>query len=540
MPAIGIDLGTTYSAAAIVDDAPSLAMLASDGASIAKLTARVIPNAAGEFTTPSVVYFDVEQPVVGAAAKLAATIAPADCIDLVKRHMGDPSWRFVTSAGTTYTAEQVSALILRRLMVDAQAALGEPCHEAVITVPAYFDDVRRRATANAGVIAGFDVLRILNEPTAAALAFGHRSSTVGDRTLLVYDLGGGTFDVTVVRLAGDEFHVLATAGDRNLGGFDFDNVLMLHVDEQVKAAGGPSSLDGEHAEAVLRDRCEQAKRALSTLPDVVVTVDGPHANRPYHVPVTRALFEQLAVPLLRSTEEITRDVLGEASIARKDLTAALLVGGSTRMPMVGDMLSRVAGVRVDRSVHPDQAVALGAAICAAELAAARRGGGEKRRRPNLVHDVTAHSLGVIARSGETGSEINSVVIRRNTPIPARGSRRFHTLAENQAEILVVVTEGDDEDPAYVTVVGSARIPVPRSSGTIERIVEVVLGYTEEGLIEVSVVDAGETSDDPGSSLEPAEGATLQALGHFTIDRQSAVDAGEVARMREALNALHVE
>ncbi len=363
MVAVGIDLGTTFSAVAVVDLA---------GRPV------ILPSRDGEPTTPSVVYFDGEQPVVGRAARRAATVAPLECVEFVKRHIGDPAWRFETATGTPYTAEQISALILRQLADDAADALGQPCNEVVITVPAYFDDARRRATADAGRIAGLEVLRVLNEPTAAALAFGYGADR--EETLLVYDLGGGTLDVTVVHVSGGAYEVLATAGDRNLGGFDFDNALMVHVNAVVTAAGGPGLLDGDLVEAALRDRCEQAKRALSGLPEATVelAVDG----RTYAVEITRLAFEELTRGLLRRTEEIVLEVLAESGVHRRgsgaglELETALLVGGSTRMPIVAAMLERVTGVRADRSVHPDEAVALGAALQADEIV---RAPGQVRR-----------------------------------------------------------------------------------------------------------------------------------------------------------------
>ncbi|MGH3546216.1 MAG: Hsp70 family protein, partial [Mycobacteriales bacterium] len=211
---MGIDLGTTYSVVAAVDvsGAP-----------------RVLPNREGGYLTPSVVFFDGEDAVVGADAAAAALTQPADCVELVKRSIGDANWRCVTARGLSYSAEEISAMLLRRITADAARQLGSPCSEVVITVPAYFDDARRRATADAGIIAGLDVLAIVNEPTAAALAYGFGEAAGGSRapvTLLVYDWGGGTFDVTVVRISGDDYTVLATAGDRNLGGFDIDNALM--------------------------------------------------------------------------------------------------------------------------------------------------------------------------------------------------------------------------------------------------------------------------------------------------------------------------
>jgi len=502
MVAVGIDLGTTFSAVAVVDLAGRPAIL---------------PNADGEPTTPSVVYFDGEAPHVGLAAKRAATIAPQECVEFVKRHVGDPAWRFETARGTAYTAEQISALILRRLAEDASAALGQPCGEAVITVPAYFDDARRRATADAGRIAGLDVLRVLNEPTAAALAFGYGADR--DETLLVYDLGGGTLDVTAVRIAGGEYTVLATAGDRNLGGFDFDNALMVYVNESIAAAGGPSLLDGDLLEAELRDRCEHAKRTLSALPEatVALSVEGQR----YQVEITRLTFERLTATLLRRTEEIVREVLAESGLRRGGLSTALLVGGSTRMPMVPAMLERVTGVRADRSVHPDEAVALGAALHADALVRARTGGPrpDTVRRPAVIHDVTSQGLGVVARSAETGEQSNTVLIAPNTPIPCSGRRRYRTVAENQREILLVVTEGDDTELQFVTVVGVARIAIPPQAVSVP--IDVVISYDEEGMIHVAVVEAD----------------TEQPLGEFDIDRQANLDAREVERMREALRAL---
>jgi molecular chaperone DnaK len=506
MVAIGIDLGTTFSAVAAVDLA---------GRPV------ILPNAEGEQITPSAVYFDGERPYVGMAARRAATRAPQECIEFVKRHIGDPAWRFETAHGTAYTAEEISALILRRLAEDATSALGQPCGEAVITVPAYFDDARRRATADAGRIAGLEVLRVLNEPTAAALAFGYGADR--EESLLVYDLGGGTLDVTAVRIAGGSCDVLATAGDRNLGGFDFDNALMVYVDDTVVRGGGRSLLDGDHLEAHLRDRCEHAKRTLSALPEALVSmeVDG----RDFHVEITRLTFERLTRSLLRRTEEIVVEVLAASGLRRgagpDGLSSTLLVGGSTRMPMVPAMLERVTGVRADRSVHPDEAVALGAALQADALVRARGGGPPEDlvRRPVEIHDVTSQGLGIAARSPETGEQTNTVLIPPNTPIPCSGRRQYRTVAENQREILLVVTEGDDTDLRFVTVVGVARVPIPPQATSVP--VDVVIAYDEQGMIHVAVV-----STDTG---EP--------LGELEIDRQANLDAREVARMREALRAL---
>jgi molecular chaperone DnaK len=504
--AVGIDLGTTFSAAATV---------AGNGEPY------VLRNREGHSTTPSVVCFRSEKPVVGLPARRSVTAAPADCVEFVKRHMGDPAWRFPTSSGEEYTAEQISALILRRIREDAETALNSPCSEAVITVPAYFDDARRKATADAGEIAGLDVLRVLNEPTAAALAFGYNADR--EETLLVYDLGGGTFDCTVMRMGYGRFDVLATAGDRNLGGFDFDNALMIHVSELMQKATGiwllaPGIDDGE-TEAILREHCEQAKRQLSSLPEAKVAVDvdgGEHV-----VTVARPTFEALTRPLLRRTEEIVQEVMEEAGIGFGQLGSVLMVGGSTRMPMVTAMVEKVTGVRADRSVHPDEAVALGAAVLADVLSNARRKPDPRPRSNISVNDVTSHGVGVVARARDSGEQVNSIVIPRNTPIPCQGRRRFRTLAEKQREVLLVVTEGDDPDLRYVTVVGSARLSIPPKSGAIE--FDIALSYDADGIIHVTLT-------------EPDDGPQI---AEFDIDRQANLDAADIARMRTALRSLEV-
>jgi molecular chaperone DnaK len=509
LTAIGIDLGTTFSAAATV---------AANGEPY------ILRNRDGATTTPSVVCFRGDRPIVGLAARRAASITPADCVEFVKRHIGDPVWRFPTAQGREFTAEQISAMILRRIADDASRTLGEPCSEAVITVPAYFDDARRKATADAGEIAGLDVLRVLNEPTAAALAFGYNADR--EETLLVYDLGGGTFDCTVMRMGSGRFDVLATAGDRNLGGFDFDNALMLHVDKVLWDTARLRILvdandDGE-AEAILRERCEQAKRQLSTLPEARIAVDVDGAE--HVVTVHRPTFEVLTRPLLHRTEEIVREVMDEAGVVRGQFGSVLLVGGSTRMPMVTAMVERLTGVRADRSIHPDEAVALGAGILADVLAKARRKPEERPRRTLLVQDVTSQGVGVIARSRDTGEQVNSIVVPRNSPIPSHGSRRFRTLAENQREILLVVTEGDDTDLKYVTVVGSARLTIPPRAGAVDFDIEI--SYDADGMIHVALTDP----DNPEESGPIAE---------FDLDRQANLDAAEVRRMRQALRSLEV-
>jgi molecular chaperone DnaK len=495
---IGIDLGTTYSAVAVVGPTGKPA---------------IVVNREGESITPSVVLYQGDLPMVGTSAKRSAPIAPDDVVQFVKRHMGDATWRFTSSSGQEYTAEQVSAAILRRLKDDAELMLGRPCPEAVITVPAYFDDARRRATADAGAIAGFTVLRVLNEPTAAALAYGLEELDAG--TCLVYDLGGGTFDVTVLRIQNGDLEVLATIGERNLGGFDFDNALMQHVAAEVLANGGPDLLDGEHAEADLRDKCELAKRTLSTMPEarVFVTANGTHHN----VVVSRTAFEGLTKNLLDRTELMLEEACEAAGVAYYDLDKVLLVGGSTRMPMVAELIRRALGKEAELGLNPDEAVALGAAVQAALLAPGETSPLDTAV-PLTVRDVTSQALGVVAvEETPTGMrEHNSIIIAPNTKVPCQASSRFTTTVDGQTRLDVQVTEGDDEDLAYVTVVGSTVLTIPPYPKGAP--IEIVMSYDFDGMIHVGVVDL----------------TTNENLGEFEVDREANLDKADVERMRQAM------
>ncbi|MBO0892596.1 MAG: Hsp70 family protein, partial [Acidothermales bacterium] len=303
--ALGIDLGTTFSAVAVVgaDDRPA-----------------VLRNREGENITPSVVLFSDDQVLVGSTAARTAATMPDDCVRFVKRFMGDPHWSFVDSRGTEYRPEEISAFILRRLADDAELALGTRVDDVVVTVPAYFDDARRKATLDAAEIAGLHALRLVNEPTAAAVAYGLDETEHG--TCLVYDLGGGTFDVTLMRIAGGEFDVLATDGDRNLGGFDFDNELMLRVNAFVGERGGPDLFDGGVLEADLREKCELAKRTLTNVPRASVFVSADGAN--HQVQITRAEFEELTASLLDRTRTILESLLEAAGVGWDGIDHILL------------------------------------------------------------------------------------------------------------------------------------------------------------------------------------------------------------------------
>ena len=504
---IGIDLGTTFSAVARIGD---------DG------RPEIVRNREGEAITPSVVLFQDDQPLVGTQAKRQAALAPHDVVEFVKRHMGDPDWRFGSSTGEEYTAEQVSAIILKRLKEDAEIALGRTCSDAVITVPAYFDDPRRRATIDAGTIAGLNVLRVLNEPTAAALAYGLDKSDAG--TCIVYDLGGGTFDVTVLRIAGGILDVKSTTGDRNLGGFDFDNALMRLVNDQVRQEGGPDLFDSGTIESGLRERCETAKRSLSTTEQtrVFLSVDGKN----FRVQVTRAQFEAATSDLLQRTRDMMDEALDDAGLSYPDIDRVLLVGGSTRMPMVAAMVREATGRVPELSVNPDEAVALGAAI-QADLTTADAGGRASivvADRIKAVLDVTSHGLGVIALERKMGRlvEYNSIIIPHNSKVPAQYTERYQTVEDDQTRIAVKVTQGDDREVAYARVIAETTIKIaPYPAGAP---VEVTMSYDIDNVIQVEVRDL----------------TTGEPIHEFVIDYVNNRDPVEVEQMRMALLEMEVQ
>ncbi|MEI8080388.1 MAG: Hsp70 family protein [Actinomycetes bacterium] len=509
---VGIDLGTTFSSVAYVN-------------SLGK--PEIILNREGESITPSVVMFQGDQPLVGSMAKRAAISAPFDTVQFVKRSMGDPTWRFVSSDGGNYTAEEVSAIILKRLKEDAELALDEPVTHAVITVPAYFDDARRRATIDAGRIAGLEVLRVLNEPTAAALAFGVDGEV--DGTLLVFDLGGGTFDVTVMKVNDGAFDVIATDGDRNLGGFDWDNKLMEWVNDQVKADGGQDLFDDDVATADLRDKVELAKRSLTSVPktNLILMSDGS----PKTISITREAFEEVTAPLLARTRRLTEAVLEDSELTWADIDRVLLVGGSTRMPMVPAMIEELSGKTIERTLNPDEAVALGAAIQASITVAANEAeGGEAgiahnvpglgSGAPIVINDVTSQALGIIALDSRD-ARFNSIIIPRNHAIPAQASERYKTIADHQARLKIEVTQGDDADPEFVTVVGEQILdlpPYPKGAP-----LRVTFSYDIDQIIHIEVFD--ETSQ--------------RSLGSFEVDNEANMSVSDVQIASDRLTDVEV-
>jgi molecular chaperone DnaK len=433
---VGIDLGTTYSAIATLDE---------------RGQAVTVPNRDGDLLTPSaVLLLDDGSAVVGQAALDVALDQPARVATLIKRRMGFPGYgRSV--AGRDFRPETLAALILRKLIQDAEPRIGK-IGRAVITVPAYFDETRRKATHDAGRMAGIDVLDVLDEPTAAALAYAHTPTHGSDdlrpdqlqpgesRTVLVYDLGGGTFDVTLVRLGRKRFQTLAIEGDVRLGGKDWDDRIVDHVAEQFIAKFGTDPRQDPVSLANLQSIAERVKRTLSKLPQTGLTCT--HGGQVLTMTLTRAEFETLTRDLLLRTRLTTQKVLGNAGLTWQQVDRILMVGGSSHMPMTWQMLHDLSGAQPDRSLAVSEVVARGAAIHAGIVAAAELQAAARDLLGDVVEvHVNAHSLGIEIKT-KTGDRVNSVLIPKNTQLPTEASRTFHTIAENQSTVRVKVLQGE--------------------------------------------------------------------------------------------------
>lgn len=506
--AVGIDLGTTYSAVAI---------LQSDGKPI------ILSNSEGQNITPSVVLFPAtnsgEEPLVGEMAKHSVATSPLDVVQFVKRQMGDPNWRFESTNGNSYSSEEIAAIILKRLKADAELALGETVTDVVITVPAYFDDARRMATKHAGRIAGLNVLRVLNEPTAAALSYGLDVAAAG--TVIVYDLGGGTFDVTVMKISNGEFEVLGTDGNRNLGGFDFDNRIAEYIFVQLENEGITDAADKPELVAEIREKSELAKKSLTTVAQatIILSING----RQFRIKISRDQFEDMTADLLKQTQELTEIVLQEAGLTWNNIDHLLLVGGSTRMPMVRKMMESISGKQASREINPDEAVALGAAIQAA-ITSSEAVGEELalyQGQKLVVADVTSQALGVIMLN-DMQQEENFVVIPRNATIPTKGTQEAVTISENQTRINVRVTQGDDRDVSYVSVIGSKELTIPPYPKGAP--FSIAYAYDIDQTVFVEVFDR----------------TTNKSVGTFEIDRLQNMNENEVQSAIKKMSQIHLD
>jgi molecular chaperone DnaK len=458
---IGIDLGTTNSCVAVMEGGEPV----------------VIANAEGNRTTPSVVAFKNGERIVGEAAKRQAITNPDNTVISIKRHMGTN--HKVTLEGKEYTPQEISAMILQKLKADAEAYLGEPVTKAVITVPAYFNDSQRQATKDAGKIAGLEVLRIVNEPTAAALAYGIDKSE--DQTVLVYDLGGGTFDVSILELSDGFFEVKATSGDNRLGGDDFDQVIIDYLVSEFKKEHGIDLSKDRMALQRLKDAAEKAKKDLSgvltttiSLPFITADATGP---KHLEVNLTRAKFEELSAHLVERTMGPTRQALQDAGLTPNDIDRVILVGGSTRIPAVQEAIKKFIGKEPHKGVNPDEVVALGAAVQAGVLT------GDVK--DVVLLDVTPLSLGI-----ETLGGVFTKLIERNTTIPTSKSQIFSTAADNQTSVEIHVLQGERPMAADNKTLGRFTLsdipPAPRGVPQIE----VTFDIDANGIVNVRAKDLG--------------------------------------------------
>ena len=474
---IGIDLGTTYSSVATIDEY---------GKPV------IVKNHNGESLTPSVIYFDeFNNSIVGTEAKELLQSGEENVAMFFKRFIGDDVFRFYAN-DREYTAKDLSAILLRKLKSDAEEALGGEVRNVVITVPAYFNDLQRSETVAAGVEAGFNVLRIINEPTAAAITYGISRSN--NQRLLVYDLGGGTFDVTVLQISSDTIKVLATGGDHELGGKDWDDMLLSYVVEQFQLEFGADPTESVEIYNDLAYDCEKVKKQLSSKESATINVRYNGMRGRYII--TRQKFEDLTEGQLRSTKTMTEHVLSEAGLTWSDLDGALLVGGSTRMPMVENWVRQMSGKEPLRGVNVDEAVSLGAAIQAAtemQKKTSYRLGGSNDSIPKFrlvgsknIIDVMSHSLGAIAVSEDGEKYVNSIIIPKNKAIPVTERKDFlhHTKQGNANELEVYLTQGESSEVTDCIVVGKYVFRgIDHLSG--ETIINIEYSYDENGLIVVN-------------------------------------------------------
>ncbi|MGZ4901968.1 MAG: molecular chaperone DnaK [Halobacteriota archaeon] len=488
--AIGIDLGTTNSVVAVMEGGEPI----------------VIPNAEGNRTTPSIVAFTKGERVVGEIAKRQAITNPDHTIASIKRKMGSDFK--VTAEGKTYTPQEISAMIVQKLKQDAENYLGEKVSQAVVTVPAYFTDSQRQATKDAGTIAGLEVLRIINEPTAASLAYGLDKGE--EQTILVFDLGGGTFDVSILDIGEGIFEVKATSGNNLLGGDDFDERIMEYLVDRFKKENGIDLRSDKMALQRLKEAAEKAKIELSTLTSAVINLPFITAdqNGPKHLDITltRAQFDKLTEDLIEKTMGPTRQAMKDAGLTPSDVDRIILVGGSTRTPAVQNAIKKYFGKDPDRSINPDECVAIGAAIQAGVLV------GEVK--DILLLDVTPLSLGI-----ETLGAVFTKLIEKNTTIPTKKSQVFSTAADNQTSVEIHVLQGEREMAAGNKTLGRFQLvgipPAPRGIPQIE----VTFDIDVNGIVHVSAKDLG-TGNEQKITITSSGGLSDDEINRMVKDAEA--------------------
>lgn len=513
---VGIDLGTTFCAVAHIDPYGK---------------PQIIPNTESERLTPSVILFDGASVIVGTLAKNNAVAEAERIVDFVKREMGKPKEQFQREfGGKVYSAEELSALILRKLKADAEKYLKEPVTDAVITVPAYFNDAERTATITAGQLAGLNVLQIINEPTAAAVAYG-LDKLDEDQTVFVFDLGGGTFDVTIMRIQGHGIQMLATNGDHRLGGKDWDDVIVNHVAEEFDRAHGENPLLDLQSYQDLQSRALAAKIQLSSRPRTALVHS--HNGKSVKVELTREEFEQKTRHLVEKCKTICEMVLQEARMEWTGIDKVLLVGGMTRMPMVREMVASLSSVPMVDDVNPDEAVAVGAAIQGIlSLLKEEETTGEKTVSDNTrqqfssreggliqVTNITSHTLGVVLWDEAHLEEYVFPMIRKMTAIPATARNSFGTASANMQRAVVRIVEGESTLPAECTPLGLCDVELPAflPKGSP---VELTYEYNANQVLEVAVSASGNEAK-------------------VRIERNTGLAPNEVERATKGLGAISV-
>lgn len=502
-PPVGIDLGTTFSAVAHLD---------ADG------RPWTILNSDGDLTTPSVVFFDKAGAIVGKEALAAGEYEPERLAQFAKRDMGEDAFS-KEIRGQQLPAEVVQGIILKKLKEDAELKLGSVT-QVVITVPAFFNEPCRKATQDAGRLAGLEVLDIINEPTAAAICYGVQQgflsedgSAKGEERILIYDLGGGTFDVTLMEINGNDYTAVATAGDVYLGGIDWDERLVIHLAEAFQLEHNVDLFGDETARQMLLQKAAETKHSLSTRE--AVTVFFSYEGRRLKHEVTRATFQELTSDLLDRTLMTVRKVLRDAKVEFTDLTRLLLVGGSTRMPAVTELLERETGLTADRSLSPDESVAHGAAIYAGLLMKS----GARRISGMSVTNVNSHDLGILGVERDTGRKRRSVMIPRNTKLPINAKKTFPTFRENQRSVEVNVIEGGDDSGNNSTPVGRCVVTGLPENLPAKTPVQVRFAYSPNGRMTVK--------------------AKLPSIGkdaELTIERAAGLDEATIAKWQAQVQA----
>ena len=504
--AVGIDLGTTRSVVAHLD---------------ASGRPQTIQNLEGDATTPSVVFFDDSSIVVGKEAVKVAEYEPERVVHFAKRHLGKKDFH-ISVGGRTFPPEIMQALVLNKLKEDSAARLGS-FEQCVVTVPAYFNEPRRKATQDAGRLAGLNVIDIINEPTAAALAYGVQQGFLNAEgqadsleTVLVYDLGGGTFDVTLMEIRGNDYRAIATAGDVYLGGVDWDYRIVDHVAEQFQIQHGIDPREDPADRLRLLTEAEDAKRSLSQRESVVIRYAA--GGKRIQVPIARDDFNSMCGDLVDRTLFTTRRVLDNADRSFSDVSRLLLVGGSSRMPMIQDMLEAESGLELDRSLSADESVAHGAAIYAGILLNPDAPSSQIR-----VSNVNSHDLGILGQDRSTGKPRRSMMIPRNTELPATIAKRFKTSRQGQDNISVNVVEGGDDEGKHSTLIGRCLVKGLPPDLPASTPVDVIFNYAENGRLKIL-----------------AQLPTIKKLASLVIERGQGLAEDEIELWKKRLdNGLQV-